>query len=329
MFSSFQTARSFKFFSSQANIYIFFLKERQRLEELEKERQATEQAMREANEKLHAAEEASRRAAEEAKKKAREITTCTGLARPIGPHIPAFVTHRGIGAFCEDDFDKINKRKKVPPTVKPKPKRTAANGIDSENLEPEENVSETNDENVVENGNGDSGENGEGNQGSFGDVEQEQNNEELDKVKETPHQEAAGTDSQDEMTTHVESPETTVEPAGTNDGSDDAESSELQDGEAGQTENEQKTLLEDTTAISNEDNESPVENEDKTQKENAVEEDQNQQDNLASSEEANQANGAAMDSGPCDQVTKNTSCDENKITQEDNLSDSADRGVDS
>ncbi|KXJ28917.1 switch-associated protein 70 [Exaiptasia diaphana] len=260
--------------------------ERQRLEELEKERQATEQAMREANEKLHAAEEASRRAAEEAKKKAREITTCTGLARPIGPHIPAFVTHRGIGAFCEEDFEKINKRKKVPPIVKPKPKRTAANGDDSESLETEENGSEVNDENVLENGDGDS-EKAEENQGSFGDVEQEQNDEEC-----------------------------------TNDNNLDAENSEVQDGEGQADPNEQRSV-EDGTTISSErreDNETPVQNQDATQEEDAVEKDgsQNQQDNIECSEESSEAKG--IDSEPSDQVIKNTSAEEDKITHEDNTS---------
>lgn len=89
--------------------------------------------MKEANDKLEAAQEASRKAAEEAKKKAREIKTCTGLARPIGPHNPAFITHRGIGAFCQEDFSKITKRQKVPPSVLPKPKRPAANGEVQEN----------------------------------------------------------------------------------------------------------------------------------------------------------------------------------------------------
>lgn len=69
--------------------------------------------MREAQEKLSAAEEASRLAAEEAKKKAREIKTSVGLARPIGPKVPAFVTHRGHGAFNELDFVKKEKLKEI------------------------------------------------------------------------------------------------------------------------------------------------------------------------------------------------------------------------
>ena len=63
--------------------------------------------MKEAQDKLSAAEEASKRAAEEAKKKAREIKTAVGLARTIGPKVPSFVTHRGMGAFCSDDFAKV------------------------------------------------------------------------------------------------------------------------------------------------------------------------------------------------------------------------------
>lgn len=83
------------------------------MEELDLERQKAEDAMREAQEKLSVAEEASRRAAEEAKKKAREIKTCVGLARPIGPKVPAFVTHRGQGAFNELDFVKKEKVKEI------------------------------------------------------------------------------------------------------------------------------------------------------------------------------------------------------------------------
>ncbi|XP_048582989.1 switch-associated protein 70 [Nematostella vectensis] len=98
--------------------------ERKRLENLEKERQAAQQAMQEAHDKLAAAEEAAKKASEEAKKKVREIKTCSGLARPIGPHNPAFITHRGIGAFCEGDFEKIVKHhEKLPPRVMPKPKK--------------------------------------------------------------------------------------------------------------------------------------------------------------------------------------------------------------
>ena len=63
--------------------------------------------MKEAQQKLAAAEEASRRAAEEAKKKAREIKTAVGLARTIGPHVPSWTTHRGMGAFCVGDFTRI------------------------------------------------------------------------------------------------------------------------------------------------------------------------------------------------------------------------------
>lgn len=67
--------------------------------------------MKEAQEKLAAAEEASKKAAEEAKKKAREIKTAVGLARPVGPQIPSWVTHRGIGAFCVSDFSKVGTNK--------------------------------------------------------------------------------------------------------------------------------------------------------------------------------------------------------------------------
>jgi len=73
--------------------------------------------MKEAQDKLAAAEEASKRAAEEAKKKAREIKTAVGLARTVGPQIPSWVTHRGIGAFCVSDFAKvgINKSNGIQP----------------------------------------------------------------------------------------------------------------------------------------------------------------------------------------------------------------------
>ena len=67
--------------------------------------------MKEAQEKLAAAEEASKKAAEEAKKKAREIKTAVGLARTVGPQIPSWVTHRGIGAFCVSDFSKVGSNK--------------------------------------------------------------------------------------------------------------------------------------------------------------------------------------------------------------------------
>lgn len=60
--------------------------------------------MKEVQDKLAAAEEASKRAAEEAKKKARELKTAVGLARTVGPHVPVWVTHRGLGAFCVSDF---------------------------------------------------------------------------------------------------------------------------------------------------------------------------------------------------------------------------------
>lgn len=85
--------------------------ERKRLEQIEKERLAAEKSMKEAQEKLAAAEEASKKAAEEAKKKAREIKTAVGLARPVGPQIPSWVTHRGIGAFCVSDFSKVGTNK--------------------------------------------------------------------------------------------------------------------------------------------------------------------------------------------------------------------------
>ena len=60
--------------------------------------------MKEVQDKLAAAEEASKRAAEEAKKKARELKTAVGLARTVGPHVPTWVTHRGLGSFCVGDF---------------------------------------------------------------------------------------------------------------------------------------------------------------------------------------------------------------------------------
>ena len=67
--------------------------------------------MKEAQDKLAAAEEASKKAAEQAKKKAREIKTAVGLARTVGPQIPSWVTHRGIGAFCVSDFAKVGTNK--------------------------------------------------------------------------------------------------------------------------------------------------------------------------------------------------------------------------
>lgn len=60
--------------------------------------------MKEVEDKLAAAEEASKMAAENAKKKARELKTAVGLARTVGPHVPSWVTHRGLGAFCAGDF---------------------------------------------------------------------------------------------------------------------------------------------------------------------------------------------------------------------------------
>lgn len=86
-------------------------KERKRLEQIDKERLAAEKSMKEAQDKLTAAEEASKKAAEEAKKKARELKTAVGLARTVGPQIPSWVTHRGIGAFCVGDFAKVGTNK--------------------------------------------------------------------------------------------------------------------------------------------------------------------------------------------------------------------------
>ena len=80
------------------------MKERQRLKQLEEERLAAEKAMKEVHDKLAAAEETSKRAAEEAKKKARELKTAVGLARTVGPTVPSWVTHRGLGAFCTIDY---------------------------------------------------------------------------------------------------------------------------------------------------------------------------------------------------------------------------------
>ena len=67
-------------------------------------RQAAEQAMLEAQDKLTNAENAAKRAAEEAKERARDLKTSVGLAQPLGPRNPTLVTHRGQGAFCELDF---------------------------------------------------------------------------------------------------------------------------------------------------------------------------------------------------------------------------------
>ena len=76
--------------------------------------------MKEAQGKLAAAQQVSKRAAEEAKQKARELKTAVGLARTIGPHVPVWVTHRGIGAFCPSDFGKSNGENKA--TEEPKVK---------------------------------------------------------------------------------------------------------------------------------------------------------------------------------------------------------------
>jgi len=70
--------------------------------------------MKDVQDKLAAAEEASKKAAEaaeEAKKKAREIKTAVGLARTVSPQIPSWVTHRGMGAFCANDFTKVGTNK--------------------------------------------------------------------------------------------------------------------------------------------------------------------------------------------------------------------------
>ena len=89
--------------------------ERKRLEELDSMRQAAEQAMREAQDKLTNAENAAKKAAEAAKERARELKTSVGLAQPIGPHNPSIVSHRGKGAFCDSDFgpEKRNGEEKV------------------------------------------------------------------------------------------------------------------------------------------------------------------------------------------------------------------------
>ena len=93
-----------KVFKILFQIVCSITKERQRLKQLEEERLAAEKAMKEVHDKLAAAEEASKRAAEEAKKKARELKTAVGLARTVGPNVPSWVTHRGLGAFCATDF---------------------------------------------------------------------------------------------------------------------------------------------------------------------------------------------------------------------------------
>ncbi|KAK3751516.1 hypothetical protein QZH41_019089, partial [Actinostola sp. cb2023] len=221
--------------------------ERQRFEELERERQAAEQAMKEANNKLHAAEQASRRAAEEAKKKAREITTCTGLARPIGPHIPAFVTHRGIGAFCVDDFEKLTKKKKVPPSTLPKPKRPAANsedanGQEGDNGEAEDEGSTPADQNPIENGS-DEEQTSEKHEDST-DNDKEMNSEETvtESHAESPSEEKSG-ESNNEAAAN-ETREETKEPENAKHGHNDSQN---------ESENQPKTEEEQEQITTNED----------------------------------------------------------------------------
>eukprot|EP00794_Sanderia_malayensis_P014303 gene14303-15791_t len=84
--------------------------ERDRLKKLDEQRQKAEEAFAEAHAKLEAAEAERRRAAEaveSAKSRTRNMNVAQGLAKPLPLNVQGFhVTHRGAGAFVDDDFKK-------------------------------------------------------------------------------------------------------------------------------------------------------------------------------------------------------------------------------
>lgn len=71
------------------------------LRQLEAQRREAEQSLSEASEKLQVAEK--ERVKLEHKVKLWKTPT-VGLAKPIGPKVDKLTTHRGLGAFCEEDF---------------------------------------------------------------------------------------------------------------------------------------------------------------------------------------------------------------------------------
>ncbi|XP_060076030.1 differentially expressed in FDCP 6 homolog [Ylistrum balloti] len=73
------------------------------LKKLEAQRRAAEQHLSEASEKLQVAEK--ERVKLEHKVKLWKTPT-VGLARPLPPKVDQVTTHRGLGAFCEEDFSK-------------------------------------------------------------------------------------------------------------------------------------------------------------------------------------------------------------------------------
>ncbi|XP_078680117.1 switch-associated protein 70-like [Branchiostoma floridae x Branchiostoma belcheri] len=82
--------------------------EQQRLEQLQQEREAADQQLKEASQKLQDAEEKHKKmmAAVEERKRWK----APGLARPIQPAANPLITHRGLGAFTEREFE-IQKQK--------------------------------------------------------------------------------------------------------------------------------------------------------------------------------------------------------------------------
>ncbi|XP_066300449.1 switch-associated protein 70-like [Branchiostoma lanceolatum] len=84
--------------------------EQQRLEQLQQEREAADQQLKEASQKLQDAEEKHKKmmAAVEERKRWK----APGLARPIQPTARPLITHRGLGAFTQGEFE-IQKQKKL------------------------------------------------------------------------------------------------------------------------------------------------------------------------------------------------------------------------
>ncbi|XP_021365945.1 differentially expressed in FDCP 6 homolog isoform X2 [Mizuhopecten yessoensis] len=79
------------------------------LQKLEAQRRAAEQDLTEASVKL---QEAEKERVKLQHKVTLWKTPTVGLARPIPPRVGNLTTHRGRGAFCEDDFRKLNKDEK-------------------------------------------------------------------------------------------------------------------------------------------------------------------------------------------------------------------------
>lgn len=124
--------------------------ERKLFKKLEEERLAAEQAMKEVQDKLAAAEEASKRAADEAKKKARELKTAVGLARTVGPRVPAWITHRGLGAFCTSDFEVRPPEKKSQQNSAGEVREASSEKIDGVENRADGNLGRSEEENVAE-----------------------------------------------------------------------------------------------------------------------------------------------------------------------------------